>query len=130
MNEEKHRVPEWILLIILFALLIYPGVVRVSRFLTWAECPRAGSLAELSDHGRFLRMASDEKVFEQATEAEASKDDQRLNELLRSEKLFLIPKGTKVQVLEVGWTKVKIKVLEGIYMNRVGLVPMGWVKAR
>ncbi len=103
MDEKRHFASEWLLLIIVFALLAYHGVVGGSEVVTWAERPRAGSLAELSDDRRLLRIASDEETFEQATKAEATKDEPRLNELLRSEKIFLVPNGTKVRILDVGW---------------------------
>ena len=129
MDEKRHFASEWLLLIIVFALLAYLGVAGGSEVVTWVERPRAGSLAELSADRRLLRIASDEETFEQATKAEATKDEPRLGELLRSEKIFLVPNGTKVRVLDVGWTNAKIKILEGPYMNRVGHVPVGWVKA-
>jgi hypothetical protein len=130
MDEKRHFASEWLLLIIVFALLAYLGVAGGSEVVTWVGCPRAGSLAELSADRRLLRIASDEETFAQATKAEATKDEPRLDELLRSEKIFLVPNGTKVQVLDVGWTNAKIKIREGPYMNRVGQVPIGWVKAR
>jgi hypothetical protein len=129
MDGKRHFASEWLLLIIVFALLAYLGAAGGSEVVTWVERPRAGSLAELSADRRLLRIASDEETFEQATKAEATKDQPRLDELLRSEKIFLVPNGTKVRVLDLGWTNAKIKILEGPYMNRVGRVPIGWVKA-
>lgn len=85
-DEKRHFASEWLLLIIVFALLAYLGVAGGSEVVTWAERPRAGSLAELSDDRRLLRIASDEKTLEQATKAEAAKDEPSLNELLRAEK--------------------------------------------
>ncbi|HJY86266.1 MAG TPA: hypothetical protein VKE24_05455 [Candidatus Acidoferrales bacterium] len=130
MDTKRHFTSEWLLLIFVFALLAYLGVAGGSEVVTWAERPKAGSLAELSDDGPLLRIASDENTFEQASKAEAAKDEQRLEELLRSEKIFLVPNGTKVRVLNVDGTKAGIKILEGPHMNRVGHVPVGWVKAR
>ena len=130
MDTKRRFTSEWLLLIIVFALLAYLGVAGGSEVVTWAERPKAGSLAELSDDRPLLRIASDENTFEQASKAEAAKDEQRLEELLRSEKIFLVPNGTKVRVLNVGGTKAEIKILEGPYMNRVGHVAVGWVKAR
>ena len=130
MDTKRRFTSEWLLLIIVFALLAYLGVAGGSEVVTWAERPKAGSLAELSDDRPLLRIASDENTFEQASKAEAAKDEQRLEELLRSEKIFLVPNGTKVRVLNVGGTKAEIKILEGPYMNRVVHVAVGWVKAR
>jgi len=121
---------EWFLLVILFALLIYSGGVGITRVLTWAECPRAGSIARLENSQRLVPIASDERIFEQATKAEEAQNESEINELLRSGKLFQVVNGTKVQILEVGWTKVKIKILEGSYTDRVGHVPIGWVKGK
>src|SRR5215471_6621603 len=119
METRRHFTSEWLLLIIVLALLAYLGVAGGSEVVTWAERPRAGSLAELSDDRQLLRIASDENTFEQVTKAEGAKDEQRLEELLRSEKIFLVPNGTKVRVLDVGGTKAQIKILEGTYLNRV-----------
>jgi len=51
-----------------------------------------------------------------------SKDDYGRGQLVLSGRVFLLERGTTVRILELGFTKTKIRVLEGAQQNQAGWV--------
>ena len=77
-----------------------------------------------------IAIARDEASFGDVSHALAIEDYLGLLELMARNKAFAVPAGTKVKVLENGFFKTKVRVLEGDMTGAAGWVPAEWVRAR
>ena len=65
-------------------------------------------------------LAADEEALGLMTDASAARDVMGLNQLERSGRIYSTPTGTRVLVLDPGFLKTKVRVLEGEHTGRVG----------
>jgi len=77
-----------------------------------------------------LYLSVDEKAFDAYSDAAVAKDMIGINELIRSGRLIPIIEGTHILVLDIGFFKTKVRVLEGRHKGEAGWVPDEWVKKR
>jgi len=130
---KTHPIKSFVLFIILFALI---GVVFDSGEPTPASSPTpAPAKEEVSDNlkigeeGRLvsdldeITVAIDEKALDDFIDAAIAKDTIGYTQMLNSGQLFLVPKNTKVLVLDNKLFTTKIRILEGEHYGKSGWVP-------
>ncbi len=73
----------------------------------------------------FVLVPVDEESMEEREKLEAANDDVGLSLLVASQRLLLVPSGTKVKVLEVRESKscCQVRILEGEHFAKTALVP-------
>ncbi|GMU51047.1 MAG: hypothetical protein AMXMBFR33_01930 [Candidatus Xenobia bacterium] len=64
----------------------------------------------------------DSTSFGELRKAKLANDDHGVRELILRDKVFAIEKGTKIKVLEVGFETSTIRILDGPYAGRKGIV--------
>jgi hypothetical protein len=75
-----------------------------------------------------VAVARSEDAFEKFLRASARGDRQGQMELALAGDIFLVPNGTKVLVLEYGFAKSEVRMLDGPSAGASGWVPREWVQ--
>ena len=92
--------------------------------------PRIGSVGYLNTpEGPTTIAAYDFEPLSQLATARLANDESRIKELSYSGKLFLVPNGTRVLVIENQNGGSKVRVLEGERLNQEIWVDAKWVIA-
>jgi hypothetical protein len=73
-------------------------------------------------------LAVDKDAFDLWVKASVSKDYIGMQELESLGKVFPVPNGTKVLVIDSAFTARQVRVLEGNAYGRSGWLPYEWVK--
>jgi hypothetical protein len=68
-------------------------------------------------------LATTEENFDALMKAANAKDEDYLRQMGMDGKLFLVPDGTKITILDGGMFKSKVSVLDGIQAGRSGWLP-------
>ncbi len=76
-----------------------------------------------------IMVCVDQESFDEMNKALAAKDGVGLGLLMLQLRIFEVPSGTKVKVIDVGLFKMKVRVLEGEQAGIAGWVPDEWVKS-
>ena len=94
-----------------------------------ADAPRAPSLHvgdiavvgyESSSGSSPFWLAADEEAYDLMTEAAVARDELGLRDLAARDRIYSVPEGTEVRVLDLGFLSTKVRVQEGEHMGRVG----------
>jgi hypothetical protein len=80
-----------------------------------------GSLASIP-------VAVDEKSLDELMSALPTKNDERVEQLIQSGRVFRVNRNTKVRIIEFGPGRIKVRVLEGDNIMREVWVPERWIK--
>jgi hypothetical protein len=75
-----------------------------------------------------ITVARTEEAFDQFLRASARRDTQGQMELALSGEVFLVPNGTRVLVLDYGFAKHQVRLLDGPHAGASGWVPREWVQ--
>ncbi len=75
-----------------------------------------------------ITVAVDGSAWDDLNEAFAAEDYIGLAALLASGRTFTVQNGTRALVLDKGFTKTKVRVLEGANAGRTGYVEREWVE--
>jgi hypothetical protein len=70
----------------------------------------------------------DEKAYDEFYGALVAKDDRGRYELELSGRVLMVAANTRVLVLELGFLKDRVRILEGQWAEKVGYVTSDWVK--
>jgi hypothetical protein len=88
-----------------------------------------GSKARLHvDDKEAIPVAASEQSFDRLTKASVAEDTLGIAELAVSGMMFEVPNDTRVLVIDEGFLRTQIRVLEGDHFGRTGWVPFEWVK--
>jgi len=102
-------------------------VVAPSRPARPSESSWVGHVATLCGDSNlpYLLVPVDEETMEEREKLEAANDDVGLSLLISSQRLLLVPTGTKVRVLQVRQAQFRwqVRILEGEHYGKVALVP-------
>lgn len=138
LNEEKNRAFSQKKILTLVGILAVTGVLVVfmaTRLFKSEDKPSTGgdaparSEARLQLDGRDRIMVSvDEAALNELMGALASKDEGQIERLVESGKVFAVRNNTSVRVLEVGFAKSKVRIIEGDEITKEGWVPDRWIR--
>jgi hypothetical protein len=98
------------------------------------DAPARGSLSVGSEarvaagNRDTIMIAVDQKAMDEMVAALSTVDDNRLQSLVDSGRVFTVLNNTKVRVLESELGKVKVRVLEGESVVMEGWVPDRWIR--
>jgi hypothetical protein len=119
------------------ALVILLLTTTVFRSSNQSKAPAAGNSganlnfgaeATLQIPGReWVLVAVDVPRLNELVGALAASDEARVEALVQSDQVLRVAAGTKVRILELASSTVKIKILEGSAASREGWVPERWV---
>ncbi len=88
-----------------------------------------GSEARLQIQGLdSILVSSDDNALHELMDALPKRDESAIEKLVQSGKVFRVPNGTKVRILEFGSSKTKVRIIEGNHLLLDGWVPERWVK--
>jgi hypothetical protein len=88
-----------------------------------------GSQAALFIEGQeSIFVADDEPTLSQLLGAVASKEDDKVEGLVRSGRVMRVANHTPVQVMEMGAGRLKVRILEGEHAMQSGWVIDRWVR--
>lgn len=73
-----------------------------------------------------IMLAADEKTLDDLIAVISGRNDE-LQDLIRSGRVVTVPNGTRVRVVERGFGKTKVRVIEGDKILSEGWVPELWV---
>lgn len=97
-------------------------------FATPARSLAVGETGKLDDAGQDVLVASDEEAMAEAQRAGRNNDKGALTSLVAQGRIFLVPSGTLVKVVQLELTRTKIQVLQGNQSGKTGWVSMELVK--
>jgi DNA-binding winged helix-turn-helix (wHTH) protein len=87
-----------------------------------------GCVARVSPEGKatFVLVSADEGSAAEREKLDAVNDDVGLSLLIAAQKVFMIPKGTPVRILEVQETASRclVRILEGEHYGKTAVVPL------
>jgi DNA-binding winged helix-turn-helix (wHTH) protein len=90
-----------------------------------------GQVAKVSagDKVGFALVSVDEEAAAEREKLDAASDDVGLSLLIAAQKLFLVPNGTQVRILEVQATTscCQVRILEGEHYGKTALIPFQWI---
>ena len=93
-----------------------------------AKSSWVGRVAKISTDGKssFALVSVDEESAAEREKLEAASDDVGLSLLIAAQRVFLVPKGTPVRVLEVheGGSQCLVRILDGEHYGKTALVPL------
>ncbi|MFO7172058.1 MAG: hypothetical protein DIU70_003685 [Bacillota bacterium] len=72
-------------------------------------------------------VAVDEQAYEALLSASVANDLDGINELIIAGKVFIVESGTQVRVLDLGFTRSKVRITDGPHAGRVGWVATDWI---
>lgn len=78
--------------------------------------------------GKSALVGVDESAYSEIQKAFAVSDSAGYLELLTSGKAFAVANGTKIKVIDRGYGKRRVRILEGDMFTRSGWVPLEWVQ--
>jgi len=81
-----------------------------------------------SDDFDNIYLAVDKDAFDKWVSAVNANDEMGVQDLLYSGKLFYVPSGTKVLILDVSWGAHKVRILEGDKYGKTGWLPSEYLK--
>jgi DNA-binding winged helix-turn-helix (wHTH) protein len=95
---------------------------------TPASFSGVGQLARFCADGKlsFALVPVDEEAAAEREKLELAKDDVGLSLLIASQKLLMVPSGTKVRILDVQQAQLycQVRILEGEHYGRTAVVPL------
>lgn len=75
-----------------------------------------------------IPLATDERALDELIGALAARDGNKVDALRESGRVINIVRGTKVEIIERGSGKAKVKIIEGEQLAREGWVPDRWLR--
>jgi hypothetical protein len=96
---------------------------------TQKEAPAIGSEAKLQVQGlALIPVAVDDTALNELMGVLPSRDADKLEGLVQAGKVLRVDNGTRVRILEFGFAKTKIRILEGEHSRKDGWVPERWLQ--
>lgn len=77
-----------------------------------------------------VAVAIDPKTYDEWIKASVAKDQVGITNLLLSERVLIMPARTKVLVLGPGVLSTEVRILDGPYAGRSGIIGAEWVHAQ
>jgi hypothetical protein len=94
-----------------------------------APSPSSGRLLRIGEEGHLVRLDPEQKwlplgttkgAFDELVSAKAANDRHGIGELLVSGRVFTVPSGTRILCLDLGFTKSKVRILDGEHAGAAG----------
>jgi len=91
--------------------------------------PSVGERGHLHSGTELVALAVEKKVLDEWNDALFANDTFGRTELLTSGRIFVVPDGTEVLMLDSGWSifVCKVRILEGEHLGQTGWIPVEWV---
>lgn len=90
-----------------------------------------GRVAKISTDGKsnFALVSVDEASAAEREKLDSANDDVGLSLLIAAQRVFLVPKGTPVRILEVheAASRCLVRILDGEHYGKTALVPLKWL---
>jgi len=129
--KKSSRLELVLILVILFMMLCIFYLVLTPNLFSKQEQSQAGgssiSYNRLYNGGETVSVVVDEKSFDEYVHAAVIKDYFGMLELVNQGRVFSVKSGTRIQVLDRGFGKTKVRILEGEWIGASGWVPYEWV---
>ncbi|MFC1656081.1 hypothetical protein ACFL3C_04370 [Patescibacteria group bacterium] len=75
-----------------------------------------------------ILVAIDQEAFDDLLDISVANDEMGLAELMLADRVFSVPTGIKVKVIDTDWFSKEVRILEGAYVGESGWVPMEFVQ--
>lgn len=109
-------------------IVMYCLLLLSSLFIS-AQAAMIGDTAYIVTSMNYPHVAIDEAGFEAYMKALATNDiPHGVTELYQKRKLFQVENNVKVRILDKGFTKIKVRILEGKMQGSSGWVASEWIK--
>jgi len=119
-EEKKETLP-----------LITPSSNTVTSVLDIGEEGILNNNSDKNDTSGISILAIDEKAFDDFTQASIANDKYEFNKMINSGRLFTIPNGTAVKVIDIKSPgRTKIRVLEGKYVGESGWIAFEFILSK
>lgn len=93
-----------------------------------AKSSRVGRVAKVSTDGKsnFALVSVDDESATEREKLDAANDDVGLSLLIAAQRVFLVPKGTPVRILEIheAGSQCLVRILDGEHYGKTALVPL------
>jgi hypothetical protein len=73
-------------------------------------------------------VATSEDNYDRQMQLLAANDREGWQEMVAKHQIMLVDSGTKCRIIDVGFSKDEVRILEGDFSGESGFVPVGWVK--
>jgi DNA-binding winged helix-turn-helix (wHTH) protein len=105
-----------------------PGNLQAPRAVAESAADLVGSVFVLGAESgsNFVSLPADESALKEKVKLEAANDDLGLSLLFAARKIFLVPTGTRVKVLEAvpETSSREVRILEGEFTGETALAPL------
>jgi hypothetical protein len=129
----RTRIPRWVIVMIFGApFLLMCIICSIGRNPNHQPSLQIGQQARLhrtdggDDPPAFL-VAADAEALSQCISAVNAGDPYGTKELVAAGRLWLVPAGTSVVVLELAFFSRKVRILEGEHQGKAGWIPTEFV---
>lgn len=75
-------------------------------------------------------LAVDEKAFDDFIQAQIADDKLGYSQMLGAGRFFVVDNGTAVKVIDTGFAKRKVRILEGEHLGKSGWIPYEFVVSK
>ena len=133
-KTQTKRSTRSCLVLIILLFIIFIAIPAIFNDLTGRKSTTSSSSVSvgkngyLDSGGELVPVASDEAAFDAWNSAIVAKDEHGKVLLLASLRVFAVPKGTKVLVIDMATFKRKVRILDGKKKGWSGWVAMEYVK--
>jgi hypothetical protein len=90
--------------------------------------PSVGAILELYTTNGAIPVGINKDALDQLEKAQMAQDEQGQVQLVASARILLVPSGTKARLLDLGFFRYEVRILEGRHQGRKGWVPREFVK--
>jgi len=116
-GEKKETLP-----------LITPPSNTVTSVLDVGEEGILNNNSDKNDTSGIVILATDEKAFDDFSQALIANDKYRFNEMINNGRLFTVPNGTAVKVTDIKFPgRTNVRVLEGKYVGESGWIAFEFI---
>ncbi|MBI3654735.1 MAG: glycosyltransferase family 39 protein [Acidobacteria bacterium] len=75
-----------------------------------------------------IYVAVDDNALQELMNALPTGDQSKLENLVQQGRLMRVPKGTKVRLVKLDFSKIQVQIVGGAYSERNGWVPESWIQ--
>lgn len=109
-------------------VIIRPGPKRAPQSVSRTRAAQSvGTEVRLYLQGRNeINVATDEKTLDDLIRALSARTDE-VQQLIQSGRVFTVPNDTRARIIETGFGKTKVRIIEGDKILSEGWVPEFWL---
>jgi len=134
---KKHPIWSGVIILFLIGMVVSPLLPKDSssnlNYNPSSNTPPTSDSLGTGEEGKLytgtgiVGVAITEEALDELTKAAIAKDSIGYQNVFLEGKAFLVDDYTKILVIEIKFSKEKVRVLEGDYYGKSGWVPTEWV---